>query len=95
MKLILQVVLGILTVILAPMSYSLLAADADLKQQEFFEKRIRPLLISQCYDCHSEGSVESGLRVDSLSALIKGGERGPAVVVRKTRTKPFDQCRES
>jgi len=83
MKLILQVVLGILTVILAPMSYSLLAADADLKQQEFFEKRIRPLLISQCYDCHSEGSVESGLRVDSLSALIKGGERGPAVVVGK------------
>lgn len=59
------------------------ANEADLKKQAFFEKRIRPLLIQQCYDCHSEGSVESGLRVDSLSALVRGGERGPSVVIGK------------
>ena len=61
------------------------AAEADLKKAEFFEKRIRPLLISRCYDCHSEGSVESGLRVDSLAELIRGGERGPALVPGKPK----------
>tara|TARA_R110002095_G_scaffold216429_1_gene213718 strand:+ start:100849 stop:104139 length:3291 start_codon:yes stop_codon:yes gene_type:complete len=66
-----------------PLSRPLLAADADLKKEAFFEKRIRPLLINQCYDCHSEDSVESGFRVDSLSTLVKGGERGPSVVIGK------------
>ncbi|QDT41620.1 Planctomycete cytochrome C [Gimesia alba] len=65
------------------LSRPLLADDADLKKTDFFEKRIRPLLINQCYDCHSEDSVESGLRVDSLSALVRGGERGPSVVIGK------------
>ena len=64
---------------------TLYAAEADLKQAEFFEKRIRPLLIAECYDCHSEDSVESGLRVDSLSGLIRGGERGPALVPGKPK----------
>tara|TARA_R110002111_G_scaffold227346_1_gene288849 strand:- start:105614 stop:108949 length:3336 start_codon:yes stop_codon:yes gene_type:complete len=83
MKLRLLVVLGVFTVLSPPANCALLAAEVDLKQEEFFEKRIRPLLIKQCYDCHSEDSVESGLRVDSLAALIKGGERGPAVVAGK------------
>ena len=76
MKLILLVVLGVLTVISAPTNCALLAAEVDLKKDEFFEKRIRPLLIDQCYECHSEDSVESGLRVDSLAALLKGGSEG-------------------
>ena len=83
MKLKLLIGLGVLSVIIAPLNSSLPAAEADLKQAEFFEKRIRPLLINRCYDCHSEDSVESGLRVDSLTALLKGGERGPALVVGK------------
>lgn len=83
MKRRLLVILGLGILVMMPLSRPLLAADADLKKEAFFEKRIRPLLISQCYDCHSEDSVESGLRVDSLSALVKGGERGPSVVVGK------------
>ena len=47
---------------------------------EFFEKKIRPVLVATCYDCHSEDSVESGLRVDSLAGLLRGGTRGPALV---------------
>ncbi|QDT90290.1 DUF1553 domain-containing protein [Gimesia algae] len=62
---------------------SVFASEVDLKQAEFFEKRIRPLLINQCYDCHSEDSIESGLRVDTFAGLVIGGERGPAIVAGK------------
>jgi hypothetical protein len=50
----------------------------------FFEKRIRPLLIEKCYECHSSESEELGgnLLVDSRSTLRRGGSLGPAVVPR-------------
>lgn len=49
---------------------------------EFFEKKIRPVLIKNCYECHSASATEikGGLRVDSREAIRKGGESGPAVV---------------
>ncbi len=48
----------------------------------FFETKIRPVLIDQCYRCHSsEGQgVRGGLAVDSREALLIGGESGPAIV---------------
>ncbi|MFN0107585.1 MAG: DUF1549 domain-containing protein, partial [Blastocatellia bacterium] len=53
--------------------------QADKAREEFFEVRIRPLLATNCYDCHA--SAESGgLRVDSREALLKGGNSGPAIV---------------
>jgi hypothetical protein len=56
------------------------AAEDDVA---FFEKRVRPLLIQHCLECHSEDSAESDLRLDSLAAMLRGGERGPAIVVGK------------
>lgn len=56
----------------------LVAGDA-----EFFEKKIRPVLVTHCFECHSEDVQESGLRVDSLGGLLIGGERGPAIVSGK------------
>ncbi len=54
----------------------------DAAQIEFFESRIRPLLATSCYDCHTD-SAKSGLRVDSREALLKGGNRGPVIVAGK------------
>ncbi|MCH8193684.1 MAG: hypothetical protein IIA65_06675 [Planctomycetes bacterium] len=51
------------------------------KQYEFFEKQVRPVLVNRCYDCHSEDSVESELRLDSLAYMLAGGTRGPAIVI--------------
>ncbi|MEK6246655.1 MAG: PSD1 and planctomycete cytochrome C domain-containing protein, partial [Planctomycetales bacterium] len=43
--------------------------------------KIRPLLADHCYQCHGEEEQESGLRVDSLTGLLSGGEGyGPAIV---------------
>ena len=55
-------------------------ARPDEKQrQDFFEAKIRPILINTCMPCHGEKKSSSGLRVDTRESLLKGGETGPAV----------------
>ena len=62
----------------------LYAADREPLPGEldFFESRIRPILVNHCYKCHSESSKQAkgGLRLDSRESVIKGGDSGPAVV---------------
>lgn len=53
---------------------------SGLQDEEFFESKIRPVLIERCYDCHNEDSAESELRLDSLQGMRKGGNRGPAII---------------
>ncbi len=49
------------------------------EKNEFFEKRIRPVLSTSCYPCHA--SLKSGgLRLDSRPDILKGGNDGPVVV---------------
>jgi cytochrome c553 len=57
-------------------------AQLSTEQVQFFEAKIRPVLIEHCYRCHSvDGqSVRGGLVVDNRDALLAGGESGPAVV---------------
>lgn len=53
------------------------------KDLEFFEAKIRPVLIDHCYSCHSAESKElkGALRLDLKSGWQLGGESGePAVV---------------
>ncbi len=45
-----------------------------------FEKRIRPLLAEKCWGCHNEKKQRGDLRLDSLAAMLEGGESGPALV---------------
>ncbi len=49
------------------------------EQVEFFEKQIRPVLAAQCWNCHADSKQESGLRLDSRAAILKGGDRGETV----------------
>lgn len=52
---------------------------------ELFEKRIRPVLVGQCYECHSAEAktLRAGLVLDSRDGLRQGGDSGPAVVPGK------------
>src|SRR5258706_4487425 len=45
---------------------------------EYFETLVRPVLASNCYDCHAEEKM-GGLRLDSREGLLKGGRSRPAV----------------
>ena len=58
------------------------AASDDL---EFFETRIRPVLVRHCYECHSSasGEVKGGLRLDDRDGLQAGGDSGAVVVAGK------------
>lgn len=51
----------------------------------FFEKKIRPVLVQHCYECHSAGAkkIQGGLTLDTREGLLRGGESGPAVVPGK------------
>ena len=58
------------------------AADTlSTSDLEFFEKRVRPVLVERCYECHSleAGKQKGGLRMDTREALAKGGDGGPAL----------------
>ncbi|HBE69079.1 MAG TPA: hypothetical protein DDW52_13095 [Planctomycetaceae bacterium] len=61
------------------------AGAADRSEQiEFFESRIRPILAQECYACHSSnGDADGGLILDHRNGLLKGGDRGPAIVPGK------------
>ncbi|MBT6486330.1 MAG: DUF1549 domain-containing protein, partial [Planctomycetaceae bacterium] len=68
------------------------AADppAKLKPEDlqFFENKIRPVLVAQCYKCHSAKAqqnkkLEGKLLLDTREGIRKGGESGPSVVPGK------------
>ena len=47
---------------------------------DFFESRVRPVLIKHCMQCHGTTKQEGGLRLDSRAGWTQGGDRGTAVV---------------
>jgi len=57
----------------------LLSHAAVTDQAEFFESKIRPLLIKNCHTCHTEAK-SGGLRLDSLEKILKGGNSGSAII---------------
>ena len=54
----------------------------DQERAAFFEKRIRPVLVERCYECHSAESkkLKGGLRLDSKAGMLKGGDTKAAIV---------------
>src|SRR6059036_1734694 len=63
-------------------------AEPQTKDFDFFEKKIRPVLVERCYKCHSAASekLKAGLRLDSREGMLRGGESGkPAIVPGKPR----------
>lgn len=54
-------------------------------QLNFFETKIRPVLVDHCYACHSEeaGEIQGGLLLDSREGIRRGGDSGAAVVPGK------------
>ena len=52
------------------------------EQLEFFESKVRPLLVKHCYECHSVNAkrIEGKLLLDSRAAHLRGGDSGEAIV---------------
>ncbi len=56
---------------------SVCRAESD---DDFFEARVRPLLVKHCLECHGEKKQEGGLRLDSRDAWMRGGDRGETII---------------
>ena len=72
----------LLSILLVPLRAPLHAQDADAA---FFETKIRPVLATKCYACHSSSlkAPMGGLLLDTKAGLRKGGATGPAIVPGK------------
>jgi hypothetical protein len=69
-----------------------LAAEQSTPQGlEFFERKIRPVLVKACYECHSVAAEmsEGNLLLDTRAGIRKGGSRGPAVVPGQPDKSPL------
>jgi hypothetical protein len=63
----------------------MLPADDDITpaDREFFETKVRPLLVERCHKCHGADKQEAGLRLDARESILAGGDTGPALVPGK------------
>jgi len=61
------------------------AASPSPEHLEFFESKVRPLLVDHCYPCHSARAekIKGGLRLDTRAGWEKGGANGPSLVPGK------------
>ena len=53
-------------------------AAAQSDDIHFFNEKVRPVLAENCYKCHT-GETMGGLRLDSRTTILKGGDSGPAM----------------
>jgi hypothetical protein len=69
--------LGALVLIAAFPSWVRAAEPVD---NEFFEKKVRPILANNCTNCHGAAKQKGGLRLDTKAHFAQGGDNGPAIV---------------
>ena len=49
-----------------------------------FASKVRPILVARCYQCHGPDTQQQGLRLDSLSGILKGSESGKVIIPGKS-----------
>ncbi|MCP4170362.1 MAG: DUF1553 domain-containing protein [Fuerstiella sp.] len=78
---------------LTVLAVTTLSCRAD-EQNDLFERTIRPILVEQCSACHGDSKQSGELRVDSLQALLQGGDSGPSIVPGNARKSLLMQAVE-
>src|SRR4051812_40731327 len=54
-------------------------------------RSVKPILAARCYACHASLKQKSGLRVDTVELMKKGGEAGPVIVPGRSAASPLVQ----
>lgn len=75
--------LGILALTNAPFPTSAPAAETTEQDTEFFERRVRPVLVERCFSCHGNGQRKGELSLASREDMLRGGASGPVLVPGK------------
>ena len=71
---------ALLSLALPLLGSALSGADLTSEGRDFFERKIRPVLVAECYDCHGAQKQKAGLRLDSRPGWQKGGDAGVVIV---------------
>jgi len=53
---------------------------ATNEQAEFFESKVRPILVANCYSCHAGQSHSGALKLDDPKRIARGGQSGAVFV---------------
>ena len=53
---------------------------ANPTQAEFFESKVRPILVANCYSCHGGQSHSGALKLDDPKRIGRGGQSGPVLI---------------
>ena len=85
---------AVIALVLATVPPAVAQASANDAGLEFFEQKIRPVLVEQCYGCHSVSARDSKklqgqLFLDSAAGIAAGGESGPVLVKGKASESPL------
>jgi cytochrome c553 len=68
-----------------PVGHPTPAKPISATDLQFFESKVRPILVNSCYKCHSKEAdkVRGGFMIDTREAILHGGNSGPAIVPGK------------
>jgi mono/diheme cytochrome c family protein len=66
-------------ILVLTLNFAAIAATTAPAGPEFFENRIRPILATNCFSCHTSTHL-GDLRLDSRDAMLKGGKSGSALI---------------
>ncbi|MBL8810151.1 MAG: hypothetical protein JNM43_08245, partial [Planctomycetaceae bacterium] len=69
--------------ILSALTFLIVSGPVARCDDEHFERHIRPVLVNRCFKCHANEMSKGGLKADSRSALLQGGDSGPAIIPGK------------
>src|SRR5438874_6041548 len=75
---------GVLQTIVAACLAIVSAATSAAEPAVDFLHDVKPILAQRCFRCHSSLEQESNLRLDSVAAILKGGDGGAVVVPGKS-----------
>src|SRR4051794_25392371 len=82
--------MGVLILMLAaPGRAGEVAAKPGAEQVEFFESKVRPILVTRCLRCHGSEKQKGNLRLDSSDGMRSGGDSGPAVAPGDPEQSPL------
>ena len=81
-----RMMLLVIAALLSGLSHTVIAEDtpnAAGSSDEFFERKVRPLLVQHCFSCHARGQKKGGLSLANRAGLLAGGESGAVVALGK------------
>ncbi|WP_165252273.1 PSD1 and planctomycete cytochrome C domain-containing protein [Paludisphaera soli] len=81
--------LKLLPIVGLGLGFTFLRGEAAADETIDYLKQVKPILATRCYSCHGALKQKSGLRVDSVKALVEGGASGPAIEPGRSDESPL------